>query len=151
MAKVAIIGLGRQGMRCFNALRELGVEICCIIDVDYKAVLEKLPDFPPDRISDKAEELLLRFEPDVAVIATNAAARLETIRNCVEAGIKKIFCEKPMSTSLSDAHEMIQITKQADCILSVNHLRRWSPNHLKLKKLLDTGIIGELKHFYFHF
>ena len=144
-----IIGLGRQGMRYYQALDELGVELTCIVDINPDVAREGLPDFPADRISDNAEEMLKKYKIDMAIISTNAAARLQIVKYCIEAGVKRIYCEKPMATNLADADEMIRITNEAECILSINHLRRWSPNHLQLKKLLQDGIIGKIEHFYF--
>ena len=146
--KAVIIGLGWQGKRHYQALKELGVELSCVIDINPDAVRERIPDYPSDRISDEAERLLKQYEPDVAIISTNAADRLQNIHYCVEVGIKKIFSEKPVATRLSDALQIKKFTHEANCLLSVNHLRRWNPNYSKLRKVLDDGVIGDVHHLY---
>lgn len=146
--KTVIIGLGWQGKRHYQALKELGVELTCVVDIAPKKVKERFPEYPSERISDNAKKLLKKYEPDIAIISTNAAARLQNIRFCCDAGIKKIFCEKPLATTLADALEIKKIAEDAGCLVAVNHLRRWNPNYHKLKEVLDNDVIGEIHHFY---
>lgn len=146
--KAVIIGLGWQGKRHYEALKELGVDLACVIDAKPDVVREKFLDIPPELISNSGK-ILEKYQPDVAIISTNASERLKIVQYCVEAGIKKIFCEKPMATNLNDAAEMIKITKSNGCMLAVNHLRRSNSNHLKMKKMLKEGVIGQIRHIYF--
>ena len=146
---VVIFGCGWQGLRHVKALDELNINLECIVDINPKGVHNSLPDFPKDNVYKDADLCFKNHKPDVAIIATNSSSRLSCIKKCVEYGIKKIFCEKPMATNLNDADEMIRITEQNGCILAVNHLRRWSPNHLRLKAMLDNDAIGTIEHIYF--
>ena len=41
-----IIGLGWQGTRHYEALKELGVDLACVIDAKPDVVREKFPDIP---------------------------------------------------------------------------------------------------------
>jgi predicted dehydrogenase len=62
----------------------------------------------------------------------------------VAAGAKGIFCEKPLALSLEDADAIVATCKAANCLLSVNHSRRWDPAHHHAKALVESGAIGEL-------
>lgn len=145
--KAAIVGLGWQGKRHYEALRELGVELSCVVDLQPQAVAERISGFPAERVFDDPA-VLKKYRPDVAIIATNAAARLDNVRHCLDAGVKKIFCEKPMATRLEDALEIVRLAREAGCTLAVNHLRRWNQNYLRLKKLLQDDAIGKVEHLY---
>jgi UDP-N-acetylglucosamine 3-dehydrogenase len=50
--------------------------------------------------------------------------------------------------SLEDADAIVAACKAANCILSVNHSRRWDPAHRKAKELIDAGAIGDLVSLY---
>ena len=144
-----IFGCGWQGMRHVKILKELSVNLECIVDINPKGVYNSFPDFPKNNIYEDTDLCFKNHKPDVAIIATDSASRIDCVKKSVEYGVKKIFCEKPMATNLNDAATMIKITEENGCLLAINHLRRWSPNHIALKKLLDKGIIGTIKHIYF--
>jgi len=144
-----IFGCGWQGKRHVKALNELNVNLDCIIDINPEAVGKALPSFPNNKIYDDVDKCLINHNLDIAIISTTSSARLSCIRKCVEYGIKKIFCEKPIATNLKDAEEIIKLTESNQCMLSVNHLRRWSPDHLRMKELINKGIIGQIKHIYY--
>lgn len=146
---VVLFGCGWQGLRHVKALEELSVNLDCIVDVNPEGVYNSLPYYPKGNIYDNADTCFSKHKPDIAIIATNSSSRLECIKKCVNYGIKKIFCEKPMATNLKDAAEIVKITEENNCLLAVNHLRRWSPNHLKMKSLIDSDVIGDIKHIYF--
>lgn len=145
--KAVIIGLGWQGKRHYEALKDLGVDLACVIDAKPDLIREKFPNILPELVSDN-EQILEKYKPDVAIISTNASERLKIVRYCVEAGIKKIFCEKPMATNYKDAIEMKRITDDAGCLMVINHLRRFNANYEKLMKVIDDGVIGNVKHLY---
>ena len=144
----ALIGCGWQGKRHVQALQELGVELACMIDINPAAVKERFPEYPADRIYSNAVEALTKHNPDTVIVATNAAARMENVRHSIKAGMKKIFLEKPMATTLRDAREMVRLAKDAGCLLAVNHLRRWNPNYRHLKDSINSDVIGPVRHMY---
>ena len=144
----AVIGLGWQGMRHYQALKELGVELACVVDTDPDAVRKRVPEYPADRIYTRVSEALKAHRPQVVIIATHSAARIQNVREVIAAGVKKIFLEKPMATTYKDCLEMKGLADKHSCLLVVNHLRRFNPNYHKLKQLIKEGIIGTIEHMY---
>lgn len=55
-----------------------------------------------------------------------------------------VLCEKPISTSLAEADEMVGAAEESDAALMVNQTERFSPAYEKTKDLLDQGIVGEV-------
>lgn len=146
---IMLIGCGWQGRRHVKALQQLSVKLECIIDMNVDAVHKVLPEFNKQYIYSDPDKCFKSHNPDMAIIATNSESRLEYVEKCIDYGIKKIFCEKPMATSLGDAHAMVKLAEENNCILAVNHLRRWNPNHLKLKSSIKSDVIGNIRHIYF--
>lgn len=89
-------------------------------------------------------EMLAKEQLDIVAIATHPGLHRPIVEAAVAAGAKGIFCEKPLALSLEDADAIVAACKAANCVLSVNHSRRWSPTYLKAKELLDSGAIGNL-------
>jgi predicted dehydrogenase len=89
-------------------------------------------------------EMLARENLDIVCIATHPGLHRAIVEAAVAAGAKGIFCEKPLALSLEDGDAIVAACKAANCVLSVNHSRRWDPAHLKAKELVEAGAIGDL-------
>jgi predicted dehydrogenase len=89
-------------------------------------------------------EMFEKEDLDIVAIATPPGLHRDIVTAAVEAGVRGVFCEKPMALDLNDADAIVQICKQAGAVLSVNHTRRWRPEWIKARELLEEGAIGEL-------
>ena len=81
---------------------------------------------------------------DIVSIATNSPYHAEITVACAEAGIKAIFCEKPISTRLSDADNAVKACRNHGAILVINHCRRWHPLWRAVRDEIHAGAIGEI-------
>ncbi len=91
-------------------------------------------------------EALLK-DPDIDAVyipLPNALHREWTIK-AARAG-KHILCEKPLALKEEDALEMIQACKENGVKLMEAFMYRFSSRSRKIRELLDTGIIGEIRH-----
>ena len=93
-------------------------------------------------------EMFERERLDIVAIATHPGLHREIVEAAVDAGVGAIFCEKPFALTLADADAMVRVCREAGCILGVNHSRRWHPDYVKAKELLDQGAIGRLVSMY---
>lgn len=149
-AHAAIIGFGGQGQRHLAAYEQLGIEVVAVCDLFQDKAREKAPDYLKGAVYKTADELLAHHkELDIISVVTNAPTHASATISCAEAGIPRIFCEKPMATNLADAQRMMEVCRTRGVRLAINHTRRQSPNHYKLKSLLEGGLIGKVRHFYF--
>ncbi|XP_063173536.1 uncharacterized oxidoreductase YjhC-like [Candoia aspera] len=57
-----------------------------------------------------------------------------------------ILLEKPMAVTAEDCAEVVQACKSNNIILAVCHVLRYHPVTLKIKELLDAGLIGDICH-----
>lgn len=74
-------------------------------------------------------------------IATPPKYHLEYVRLAAVSG-KPIYVEKPMARTYAECLEMIEICELADVPLFVAYYRRRLPYFLKVKEILDSGVIG---------
>jgi len=149
--KAAIIGFGGMGQRHFSAYTSIGVDVVAISDWEPNKVKSVLPSFDRDRIYASYQELLEneRNNIDILSVVTNGPTHAEITISGSNAGIRNILCEKPMATNLADAQRVIQACGKNNTRLAVNHIRRWSPNYSKIKGIVKSGIIGDIRHMYF--
>ncbi len=89
------------------------------------------------------EEMLDRERLDIVSICAYAPERYQMVVNAVRAGAQGIWCEKARATSLEEAEAMAVLCEKEGVTLVVDHSRRWTPDYLHAKKLLDGGAIGQ--------
>lgn len=90
-------------------------------------------------------EMLEKENLDVLCIATWTPLHASMTLEAVRAGVKGVFCEKPIATSLDQAKEMVRICRKKNIPLIINHERRWDAYYQQARKLILSGKIGEIK------
>jgi len=55
-----------------------------------------------------------------------------------------VLCEKPISTSLAEADEMVAAASASEAIFMVNQTERFSPVYEKTKDLIEQDIVGNI-------
>ena len=124
----AIVGMGPQGRRHLSAYQQLEcIDTVMVCDTSSSA----LKDLPTGIKSYRNLSEMLNEDIDIISISTPADFRTNIVRRVADAGITKIVIEKPIASNLKDADEILQICREYQINLSVNHGRRWSKLHLK--------------------
>jgi predicted dehydrogenase len=82
---------------------------------------------------------------DVVSICTPTAVHHEMVLAAVQAGVRAIFCEKPVASTPEQAAEMVEVCQSAGVLLAVNHTRRWEPIYVRAKQLVEEGAIGRIE------
>lgn len=83
-------------------------------------------------------------EVNAVYIATPPHMHLPLTKIAAAAG-KPVYVEKPMARTYAECREMIAVCEKAKVPLFVAYYRRSLPHFLRIKELLDTGAIGELR------
>ena len=83
-------------------------------------------------------------DPDVnaVVVTTPGQFHKGPVLAAIKAG-KPVFCEKPLATSLEDAKKVVEAEKASGKrLLQIGFMRRFDPDYIKMKKILDSGELG---------
>ena len=75
--------------------------------------------------------------------AATTQMRAALLKKAMKAG-KDIYCEKPVSDSLSDAMDLVKAAKKAGIKHGVVQDKLFLPGLLKLKLLIDSGFFGKI-------
>lgn len=119
------------------------VAVCDIAPSAREAFVDRWsPTWPGVTAHATHRDLLAAHDIDVVSIVTPDDRHSEVFLDAVDAGVKAIFCEKPLSTSLADADRMIAAARAAGVTTSVNYTRRWLPEFALARKLASDGSIG---------
>lgn len=91
------------------------------------------------------EEMLDVVRPDVVSIATPSSMRLEAVNAAIAAGVRIVFCEKPLAVDAEEARAMVDTCRVRGVLLAVNFSRRWEPACADAARLLSQGAIGPVQ------
>lgn len=126
-------------------LRAEGVELAALCDLDEEKLSRYGAKFGVRRRYVNYAEMLECEKLDVVSICTLSASHLGITRAAVDAGVRGIFCEKPIADSLSAADEMIRLCAESGVALMIGHQRRFDPMHQRLAQLVREGGIGRVQ------
>jgi predicted dehydrogenase len=92
----------------------------------------------------EADKLINDSDINAIYIATPPDVHLKYTKMCAAAG-KSVYVEKPMARTYSEAKEMVKVCREANVSLFVAHYRRRLPRFLKIKEIVENGVIGEIR------
>lgn len=93
---------------------------------------------------DNADSLINDPDVNTIYIATPPSAHKEYTLKAAAAG-KDVYVEKPMALNYKECCDMIDACEHHGVNLYVAYYRRALPNFLKVKSLIDEGVIGDLR------
>ncbi len=100
--------------------------------------------------TDDADDLIRDPMVDAVYIATPPAFHKPYTLRCAKAG-KPVYVEKPMATNHAECLEMIKACREARVPLFVAYYRRALPRFLKVKDLIESGAIGQMRAVHVHY
>lgn len=131
MLKIGLFGTGHLGkihLKCIRLAREK-YELVGFYDAnpDTARTIEmeyKLPAFPsPEALMDAC---------DVVDIVTPTTTHYELVKKALLAG-KHVFVEKPLTSTVEEAAELLEISRKTNLKVQVGHVERFNPALLALK------------------
>ena len=93
---------------------------------------------------DNADDLIHDPEINAIYVATPPNVHAKYTIAGLKAG-KPVYVEKPMAMNAAECAEMVRISKETGTPLYVAYYRRAMPYFLKIKEIIDSGDIGEVK------
>ena len=145
MYRAAVIGCGNMGSRHAQAYARMkGIHLVAAADLFVEKVEALAAELRFTGIYKTYEEMFENEELDFISVCTRNEEHVDPVIRSAEAGVKGIFCEKPIALSLADADRMIEACDEAGARLAVDHSMRFEANYRKMKEWVDQGEIGDL-------
>ncbi len=91
----------------------------------------------------------LEGKVDAAIVATPPALHHPISKWLLERGIH-VLSEKPLTESMEEAEELVQIAESNNTLLAVNQTRRFFPSYQKLRELIADGTLGDVLQITYH-
>ena len=141
--RVGIAGYGLAG-RYFHAplLKGCGFQVVAIQTSNSERKQHALSDFPDTFVVTTIEELVA-LELDLVVVASANLVHAEHALAAIKAGIA-VVVDKPMGRSFAETQMIVSAAKEAGVGLSTFFNRRWDSDALTVKKVLTSGVLGQV-------
>ncbi len=120
------------------------VELVAACDVVAENVEAFAREFEVESTFDEYHDMLSEVQPEAVSICTWPHLHDQMVIDCAEAGVKLIYCEKPMADTIGGARLMVEVCDERGVALNFNHQRRYGRPFSMAKQMLDDGVIGEL-------
>ena len=146
----AIVGLGRWGELLVSSVDDSPA-------ITFKAAVTRTPanakDFCTERGMSLSSDLSDVLEDDTIealVIATPHSQHFEQLMAAAKAG-KHVYCEKPWTLDAGEGRTSLQAFSDAGLKVAIGHNRRFAPNSIEMKKIIEQGDLGAPIHLDGHF
>jgi predicted dehydrogenase len=146
--RIGIAGCGQAArIHLERLLAEEGVAIVGCADPDLSAAgaladraaggtrLDPVPVFADHR------ELLRHAAPDALAIFSPHLTHYRLAMNALQAGCH-VFIERPLSTNLQEAADIVALARARDLKVGVGHQYRLAPSLVEARRRLAEGVIG---------
>ncbi|MCL4880106.1 MAG: Gfo/Idh/MocA family oxidoreductase [Anaerolineae bacterium] len=144
MLKAAVIGVGSIGRNHARVYSEINNDIELVAVVDTHAETAKqVGNMRHVPAYSDIEAMLDREKPDVVSVAVPTETHLEIARLAIERGIH-VLVEKPIASTVEEAHAMIDLAERAGVVLAVGHVERHNPAITELSKRVQDGALGKI-------
>ena len=149
MINVGLVGFGLAG-RSFHAPVISAVRGLHLAAILQRHGSEAAKTYPGTRIVRSLEELLAIPDIRLIVIATPNETHYPFARQCLAAG-RDVVVDKPFTTTLAEAVDLVKFAEQCGRLLTVYQNRRYDGDFQAILKLVAGGSLGRIVRFETHY
>ena len=132
--KVGVIGTGHLGKLHTKMFKSIeNCELVGVYDSNPEQAKAVGTEFNVQSTS-SIEELLKKV--DAVSIAATTTSHYEVAKKCFENGVH-VFIEKPITTTIKEAEEIVEISEKKNLNLQVGHIERFNPALVSMEKYID--------------
>jgi len=141
--RFGVLGVGRIGkIHAENLVNRIpGAEVAALADVSADELARVAARLNVTATYQDYRQVLELPEVDAVAICTPSDTHKRVILDAAAAG-KHIFCEKPIELSVAAIEEINQEVAKRGIQLMVGFNRRFDPNFLKVREMVQSGKVG---------
>ena len=142
-----VIGYGYWGPNVVRNLASLdGSHVVAIADVNLAARLRAQKAFPGFTVTPNASDVISSVEIDAVAVVTPVWTHYELVKAALQNG-KHVFVEKPFTSNSAQGEELINLARQKNLTIMVDHTFLFTGAVRKIVQLLNEGTLGNLYYY----
>ncbi|WP_434643662.1 oxidoreductase [Klebsiella sp. I138] len=152
MINCAFIGFGKSATRYhlpYVLIRDK-YNVKTIFDMKAQPEVESHPKYIGIRFTRDVNDILQDESVRLVVICTHPDSHFEYARMCIKHG-KNVMVEKPFTTTLQEAKELLCLAKEHQVTVTPFQNRRFDACFLTVKDVIKSGLIGDIIEVESHF
>jgi predicted dehydrogenase len=147
MIKIAIIGYGYWGPNLVrNFANAKDCKVHTVVDFRTERLDIAKRNHTQINTSNNTDDIFNNNDIDAIVIATPVFTHFDLAKRALENG-KHVLLEKPMTSSVQEAEQLIELADKYQKVLMVDHTFLYTGAVQKMKKMIDANEIGNVKYF----
>jgi len=147
MLKFGVIGYGYWGPNVVRNLDQLdGSEVVLVCDKSPAARKRVQKAYPHMKVTATSAEVISSTAIDAVAVVTPVWTHYELAKAALENG-KHVFVEKPFTSSVAEAEELIAIAARKKLKIMVDHTFLFTGAVKKIEQLLEEGALGKLYYY----
>lgn len=141
---VGVIGLGRLGRVYASELAHLvpNANLIAIADEQGQLAESFAKENGVPKWYSSHHDLISDKEIDAVAIITPTSTHRDVIIEAAKHG-KAIFCEKPISISLEESREIVNMIEKTKVFFQMGFQRRFDRGYVEAKRKIEEGVIGK--------
>ena len=144
MRKLGVIGVGNRSYLIKAMAEQKDWEISYFCDVDESLKDKFKEQYPNAKFTTNYQDVLADPEICAVFILTPDHLHEEHTVAALQSG-KAVYLEKPIAISIEGSDRILRTAMENKTRLFVGHNMRYFPVVLKMKEIVDSGIIGEVQ------
>jgi len=143
--RIGIVGCGHWGSKWIRIFSSLGAHVKALCDVDKGTLKVAASKALEATLFRSHQSMIARGGVEAVYIATPPPTHFQIAKDCLTAG-KHVLLEKPMTLRSKQGLKLISLAEENGCILMVGDTFIYNRAVQELKRLVDEGEIGSLRH-----
>lgn len=144
--RVAMLGYGAIGFEHGTAITAVeGLEYALVCDRNEERLEQAQQAFPGVQVCRDASQVADDTEIDLVIISTPPNTHAPLAMQMLRAG-KHVVVEKPFCLTTAEADALIELANAQRRLLTVYQCRRWDPDYLAIRRIVEQGTVGTIFH-----
>jgi len=142
--RIGVLGCGGWGKNIIRTLQRVH-SVAAIADPSAEARALAAEIAPYATVHVDPDDVINDPTIDGVMIATPAETHFELAQKAILAG-KEVFVEKPLTIDPDESQRLADLAHAHERVLMVGHLLEYHPAILKLRALIESGELGEIRY-----
>lgn len=141
---VGVVGCGYWGPNLIRNFVEIPESnLVAIADLQQERLDHIQSRYPQISVATNNYKDFFSLGLDAVVVATPPQSHYKIVRDCLENGLN-VLVEKPITMDSVEARDLWKVAQQHNKILMVGHTFEYNPAVHVLKKMIDSGELGDV-------
>lgn len=145
--RIGIVGFGNMGsghMKYLHGGEVSGAVVTAVCDIDPERLRKAKESYPSVQVFENMDAMLDSGEVDAVLIATQHYDHPPLAMKALQRGIHTLI-EKPAGVYTKQVLEMNRAAEKSNRVFGIMYNQRTNPMYQKLRELMQSGELGELK------